>query len=58
VTLNDYATSARPISAKWGTLAMSSQRFRSLAAPVDDFFCRVPPQESIDDGYFALPDPC
>ena len=56
VTLDDYAISARPISAKWGTLAMSSRRFRSLAAPVDDFFCRVRPQESSDEGYFAPPD--
>src|SRR5215475_3812948 len=53
VTLEDYAASARPISAKWGTLAISSRRFRSLAAPVDDLFCRVEARETVDDGSYS-----
>lgn len=33
----DYASAARPISVKWGTVAMPTQRFRELAQPVRSF---------------------
>jgi hypothetical protein len=37
VRLSDYAFHARPISPRWDTLAIPTQRFRELAAPVDVF---------------------
>ncbi len=36
VRLNDYAGHARPISAKWDTLAMPAADFRRLARPLDE----------------------
>jgi hypothetical protein len=41
VRLEDYAARAHPISAAWETLAMSTRDFRSVAAPVEEFFCQV-----------------
>ena len=41
IRLDDYATAARPLSAKWDTLAMNVVRFRSLAADVAEFFGRA-----------------
>jgi hypothetical protein len=38
IRLREYTMHARPISAKWGTLAMPTAHFRRLAAPVEDFF--------------------
>lgn len=38
VRLSDYAYHARPISPRWDTLAIPTQRFRELAAPVDLLF--------------------
>ena len=37
VRLREYAYYARPISPRWDTLAIPTQRFRELAAPVDVF---------------------
>ena len=34
----DYASAARPISPKWGTVAVSTRRFRELALPARSFF--------------------
>jgi hypothetical protein len=34
----DYASAARPISPKWGTVALPSRRFRELALPARSFF--------------------
>ena len=36
VRLMDYAGYARPISAKWDTLAMPAADFRRLARPLDE----------------------
>ncbi len=36
VRLMDYAGHARPISAKWDTLAMPAADFRRLARPLDE----------------------
>ena len=36
VRLTDYAGHARPISAKWDTLAMPAADFRRLARPLDE----------------------
>ncbi len=38
IRLCDYAMHARPISAKWDTLAVSTASFRQLAAAVETFF--------------------
>ncbi|MEX2142838.1 MAG: HYExAFE family protein [Pirellulales bacterium] len=38
VRLCDYACFARPISAAWQTVALTSQKFREIARPVDEFF--------------------
>ena len=38
VRLCDYACYARPISAAWQTVALSSQRFREIARPIEEFF--------------------
>jgi hypothetical protein len=45
VRLGDYAAKARPISAKWETLAMPVRAFRTAAAPVEQFFCQTEPPE-------------
>lgn len=37
IRLREYAAHARPISPAWDTVAMSAERFRSLAAPVEEF---------------------
>lgn len=34
----DYASAARPISPKWGTVALNTSRFRELAQPARQFF--------------------
>lgn len=34
----DYASAARPISPKWGTVALNTGRFRELAQPARQFF--------------------
>ncbi len=34
----DYASAARPISPKWGTVALPTSRFRELAQPARKFF--------------------
>ena len=34
----DYASAARPISPKWGTVALPTRRFRELAQPARQFF--------------------
>jgi hypothetical protein len=34
----DYASAARPISPKWGTVALATSRFRELAQPARQFF--------------------
>lgn len=34
----DYASAARPISPKWGTVALPTARFRELAMPARTFF--------------------
>ena len=36
IRLSDYAGFARPISAKWDTLAMPAADFRRLARPLDE----------------------
>jgi hypothetical protein len=38
VQLRDYVCYARPISAAWQTVALSSQKFREIARPVEEFF--------------------
>lgn len=40
IRLSDYVRHARPVSGKWETVAMSTQRFRELAAPIEDFLVR------------------
>ncbi|HEY2882553.1 MAG TPA: HYExAFE family protein [Pirellulales bacterium] len=45
VRLGDYAATARPISAKWDTLAMPVRSFRVAAAPIEQFFCQTEPPE-------------
>ena len=37
----DYAGHARPISAKWDTLAMPAADFRRLARPLDELLGRA-----------------
>ncbi len=39
---HDYACYARPISTAWQTVALSSQKFREIARPIEEFFT---PQE-------------
>lgn len=34
----DYASAARPISPKWGTVALATSRFRELALPARQYF--------------------
>jgi hypothetical protein len=36
VRLCDYACYARPISARWQTVALSSRQFRAIARPIDE----------------------
>jgi hypothetical protein len=38
IRVRDYAMHARRISERWDTLAVSTLRFRELAAAADDFF--------------------
>jgi hypothetical protein len=45
VRLQDYASKAHAISAKWDTLSLTSRQFRSLAVPVEELFCRAAPPE-------------
>ncbi len=40
--LREYAMHARQISSRWDTLAVPTEAFRQLAAPVDDFFLLDP----------------
>lgn len=54
VRLTDYASGARRISAAWDTLAIPVSRFRELAAPVEEFFCRTQPPEEPAIGSFAF----
>ena len=42
VRLTDYAGHARPISAKWDTLAMPAADFRRLAHPLDELLGTTP----------------
>jgi hypothetical protein len=37
IRLRDYVRYARPISARWETLAMPAERFRELAEPFEEF---------------------
>jgi hypothetical protein len=46
VTLDDYARLARPLSRAWDTLSVPTNSFKSVAAGVEDFFCRVEPPDS------------
>jgi hypothetical protein len=52
--LADYAARARRISVAWDTLAMPAQQFRSLAAPVEEYFCRAEPPKSTVEAGFAF----
>jgi hypothetical protein len=54
VRLADYAAQAHAISSAWDTLAMPTNRFRAVAAPVDEFFCQVEPPEVPDERSFAF----
>jgi hypothetical protein len=54
VRLTDYAAQAHAISSAWDTLAMPVGRFRSLAAPVEEFFCQVDAPETVDEASFAF----
>jgi hypothetical protein len=54
VRLADYAAQARTISSAWDTLAMPVERFRSLALPVEDFFCQIEPPEATCEPGFAF----
>jgi hypothetical protein len=38
ISLDLYAAWAKPLSVKWDTLSMPTDRFRELARPADDFF--------------------
>lgn len=38
ILLREYASRARPISPAWDTVAMPTEEFRELAAPVESFF--------------------
>jgi hypothetical protein len=42
IRLHEYATHARLISARWDTLAISTDHFRHLAQPVANFFRAFP----------------
>jgi hypothetical protein len=52
VRLEEYAAGARRISAAWDTMAMAARKFRQMAAPVEDFFCRTEAPENLsgEDG--------
>lgn len=54
VRLADYAVQPHSISSAWDTLAMPANRFRMLAAPVEDFFCQVELPEAADEPSFAF----
>jgi hypothetical protein len=54
VRLADYAARARRISTAWDTLAMPTQQFRSLAAPVEEFFCQAELPEVVPEDGFVL----
>jgi hypothetical protein len=41
IKLDDYAAGARQLSPAWDTLTMPAARFRSLAAPVEEFFSQT-----------------
>jgi hypothetical protein len=43
VRLDHYASFARPLSARWGTVTVPTAEFRSLARPVSEYF-HVPRQ--------------
>jgi hypothetical protein len=45
VRLADYACWARPISARWDTLAMPVRRFKQLAEPLESLLAGQPPRE-------------
>jgi len=38
IRLDHYASFARPLSARWGTVSVPTPRFRALARPVGEFF--------------------
>ena len=54
IELAQYAACAHPISKAWDTLAIPTKRFRSLAAPVEEFFLRTTPIESNELENFSL----
>jgi len=41
-----------------GYVGMPVERFRSLAAPVEDFFCRVEPAELVEQGCSPFVEAC
>lgn len=55
IRLDHYISAARPISPKWGTLAMPAARFCELARPFDDF-CH--PTVDTSSAATATPQPC
>jgi hypothetical protein len=58
VRLDHYASSARIISPRWGTLAMPVAQFRQLARPLAEFLAARPRSEQEDARSFAnLPAP-
>ncbi|HEY2761158.1 MAG TPA: HYExAFE family protein [Pirellulales bacterium] len=48
IQLDDYAAAARPLSAKWDTLAMNVARFRELATDVSEFLERASSSSELD----------
>ena len=45
IRLSHYASWSKPLSQKWGTVTMPTDRFRSLARPVRELFCTARPAD-------------
>jgi hypothetical protein len=55
VRLCDYACYARPISTAWQTVALSSQRFREIARPLDELLAVQPPRAPCEGSFREPP---
>jgi len=54
IRLDHYASFARTLSPRWGTVTVSVPRFRELARPVREFF-RVPVSQGVGVAWEAVP---